>query len=201
VIPDAVSTSVHVCLTRAALSPADRVVVVGAAGGIGIHLVQVAALTGADVVGLDLSADKLTALERVGCRAVDAAGLAGLRGSALWQLGSPTAVIDLVGRPETMAWALDELGVGGRLIVLTTFRDQRLSVEPRHLVSRELSVVASRAATRAEYSNAAELVGSGRIAAVIGQVRPPEQVLEIHQMLSTGSLVGRGALKWGGEKR
>lgn len=201
VIPDAVSTSVHVCFSRARLTVADRVVVIGAAGGVGIHLVQVARLTGASVVGVDVGPEKLTALERVGCRGVDGRQLSNCRGSSLWDLGGPTVVIDLVGRNETLTWSMDELAMGGRLIVLTTFRDRALRVEPRLMVSRELIVLASRAATRAEYGYAAELVAKGAVQAVIGGVRGPDRVLEIHELLRSGSLIGRGALTWGDDVR
>jgi D-arabinose 1-dehydrogenase-like Zn-dependent alcohol dehydrogenase len=196
VIPDALSTSVHVCMTRAQLTPDDRVMVIGAAGGIGIHLVQVAALTGAKVVGIDIGAEKLAALEQVGCRAVDGSNLGARGAAAFWDSRRPTVVIDLVGNEETLGWALGDLEMGGRLIVLTTFRDQRLSVEPRLLVSKEISIVASRAASRAEYAQAADLFSQGAVESVIGAARSPRDVQEIHTALRNSTLVGRGAIDW-----
>lgn len=201
VIPDAVSTAVHVCFSRALLTPQDRVIVIGAGGGIGIHLVQVARITGASVVGIDIGAPKLAGLEAVGCRAVDGSALASLSGASLWQRGGPSAVIDLVGRPETLQWSLDQLAIGGRLVVLTTFRDTSFDVDPRVMVSREAAVIASRAATRAQYRQAAELVSSGAVRAVIGEVRSPERVLELHDLLRAGTLIGRSALTWVGDVR
>jgi propanol-preferring alcohol dehydrogenase len=196
VIPDAVSTAVHVCLTRAVLSLDDRVVVIGAAGGIGIHLVQVARLTGASVVGVDIGEPKLAALESIGCRAVDGSDLGSMSGASLWRRGGPTAVIDLVGRQETLQWSLDQLAVGGRLVVLTTFRGTSFDVDPRQMVSREAAIIASRAATRAQYRQAAELVSSGAVRAMIGAVRGPDRVLELHDLLRAGTLIGRSALTW-----
>ena len=64
VVPDAVATSVHVA-QRARIGAGDRVGVIGAAGGVGIHMVQVAKHHGAEVVGFDLRA-KVNEIERLG---------------------------------------------------------------------------------------------------------------------------------------
>src|SRR5919202_4014792 len=61
VIPDAVATPVHVA-RRAGIEPGERVAVIGAGGGVGIHMVQVAAARGADVVGLEAEPRKLAFL-------------------------------------------------------------------------------------------------------------------------------------------
>jgi D-arabinose 1-dehydrogenase-like Zn-dependent alcohol dehydrogenase len=42
VVPDALTTPCHVANQRADVAPGDEVLVLGAAGGVGIHLVQVA---------------------------------------------------------------------------------------------------------------------------------------------------------------
>ena len=57
-IPDAVATPLHVCKTRAQIRPGDRAVVIGAGGGVGIHMVQMARLFGASVAGLEIDKDK-----------------------------------------------------------------------------------------------------------------------------------------------
>lgn len=62
VIPDAVATPVHVArVTR--IAAGEHVAVIGAGGGVGAHMVQVARLKGADVIGLDAAEPKLAYLE------------------------------------------------------------------------------------------------------------------------------------------
>jgi len=196
VVADAVATPLHVCGTRARLVPDDRVVIIGAGGGVGAHMVQVAALHGARVAGFDRGADKLAAIEDLGALAVESGDIAAVDGAALWPDGPPTAVIDLVGTPGTLAWATANLAPGGRVVVLTTFPDGKGTLWPRELVFSEASVIGSRYASKAEVATAAHLVAAGRITPVIGMTTGPADVLDLHAALRSGGLIGRGALTW-----
>jgi len=193
VVADAVATPVHVA-TRASLVPEDRVVVIGAGGGVGIHMIQVAQLTTEDVVGLDVTSEKLDAIEKVGVRAVDSSDFASLTGP--FAEGPPTVVIDLVGAETTGSWAIEALGPGGRLVALTTFVDRPITIHYREFVFREISLLGSRYATKAEVARAADLVATGQVTPVIGQVVEPADLLFLHGGLRSGGLVGRGALDW-----
>lgn len=196
VVPDAVATPVHICRTRAQVVPEDRMVVIGAGGGVGIHLVQVAQLCGARVAGLDIGEPKLAVVEQFGATAVDSRDFAAVDPIALWPDGPPTVVVDLLGTTASLAWAAAALGMGGRLAVVTTFPGRALPLDPRDLVFRELSVVGSRYASRAEVGLAADLVAAGRVRPVIGTVTGPDGVLDLHRQLREGALLGRGALRW-----
>ena len=198
VVPDAVATPVHVCMTRARITPADRVVVIGAGGGVGIHMVQVARLLGAQVAGMDLQDEKLALIEQHADLAVRSDDLSSVD-AGLWREGPPTVVIDLVGADATFGWATGALAMGGRLVVLTTFRNRTLTVDPRDMVFRELSLIGSRYASRAEVSLAGQLVASGKITPVIGDVVAPDGVPAVHDELRSGRLLGRGALRHHGE--
>lgn len=196
VAADAVATPLHVCAQRATVRPGDRVVVTGAGGGVGAHMVQMAAAFGARVAGLDVRDDKLALIERVGALAVDSSDFAAVDAGSIFSDGPPTVVIDLVGSAASLRWASDALGTGGRMVVLTTFRDRELAVHPRELVFREASLVASRYASRAEVAEAARMVAAGRIEPIIGRRVGPDGVLAIHEQVCDGRLLGRGALVW-----
>lgn len=195
VVPDAVATPVHVCMTRARITPDDRVVVIGAGGGVGIHMVQMARVLGAEVAGLDLHDDKLALIESHGALPVRSDDLSGVD-PGLWSQGPATVVIDLVGSDATLRWSITALDMGGRLLVLTTFRDRTATIDPREMVFREIAVIGSRYARRAEVALAADLVASGRITPVIGAVVGPDGVGDVHAALRSGDLLGRGALQW-----
>jgi D-arabinose 1-dehydrogenase-like Zn-dependent alcohol dehydrogenase len=193
VVADAVATPVHVA-TRATLTADDRVVVIGAGGGVGIHMIQVARLTTADVVGLDVTSEKLGAIESVGVRAVDSSDFKSL--PSLFADGPPTVVVDLVGLDTAGSWAVDTLAPGGRLVVLTTFVDRPITMQYRDFVFREISLLGSRYASKAEVATAADLVATGKVQPVIGQVVGPDDLLSLHARLRAGELVGRSALSW-----
>lgn len=199
VAPDAVATPLHVCGDRAGITPGDRVVVVGAGGGVGAHMVQVAGLYGGDVVGLDITSEKLETVEELGAHGVDSSDFSSVAAERLWPEGRPTVVIDLVGSADSLRWSADALATGGRLVVLTTFRDRQLEVDPRELVFREASIIGSRYAGRSELSAAAGLLAGERIRPVIGATGEPEDIPRMHEQLRAGQLVGRGAVVWNQE--
>ena len=195
-IPDAVATPLHICGERARLGPTDRTVVIGAGGGIGAHLVQVACLYGSEVLAVDTNEDKLQALEGLGIRSMSGNDLHGAEPAGLFDGGRPTVVIDMVGTDLTLAWSHDSVDTGGRFIVVTTFRDRTFPTDPRSLVFREAAVIASRYARRSEVADAATLVARGDIQPVIGGVEPAANVEQLHELLRGGELLGRGAIDW-----
>lgn len=195
-IPDAIATPLHVCKSRAQIKPGDRVVVIGAGGGVGIHMVQMARLFGAEVAGLEISEKKFPAIEQAGGKPVLSHSFADLNVAALWAGQKPTVVIDLVGRAESLSWGLAALATSGRLVVLTTFRQVTFPADPRELVLREISLLGSRYASKADLLEAAELVASGRLKPVVTQIASPQEVIQVHSELQAGSLIGRGAVIW-----
>lgn len=195
VVPDAVATPVHVA-SRAGIDDTDRVVVIGAGGGVGIHMVQVAHHHGASVAGFDVVDDKLAEVERLGAKAFRSDDIDSIDPYDVFTDGPPTVIVDLVGTPSVVRWSIDGLSMGGRLVALTTFRDRGVQIESRELVFRELSLIGSRYSYRSEVAQAAQLVASGAVEPIISEVRGPADVLDIHHELRSGSLVGRGALDW-----
>ena len=195
VVPDAVGTPVHVAW-RAGIGPDDRVVVFGAGGGVGIHMVQVAAHRGAKVAGFDLADDKLLALEGLGVTPVKSDDFGAVDPDEIFDDGRPTVVIDLLGIPSGTRWAIDSLAMGGRLLSLTTFRDRPFEIESRELVFRELSLLGSRYSHRSQLTEAAELVASGAVKPMIGATGGPSDIPDMHDLLRSRSLIGRGAVDW-----
>lgn len=195
VIPDAVATPVHVAAV-AGIGPGDRVVVIGAGGGVGIHMVQVARHAGAEVVGLDVGDAKAAVIERFGARPVESRTDLDPN---LFTGRRPTVVVDFVGTAATAAWSVIALDTGGRMVALTTFPGRPATFQHRDLVFREISLLGSRYATRAEVATAAQLVEHGHVTPVIGRVEPPAGVPDLHRELRNGTLIGRGALDWSNE--
>ena len=195
VVPDAVATPVHVA-GIAQLRDDDRVVVFGAGGGVGIHMIQVATHHGSTVAGFDIVDSKLEAIEQLGVLPVRSHDLASVDPHRVFTDGPPTVVIDFLGTTDSMRWSIDGLAMGGRYVALTTFRDRLTPIESRELVFRELSVLGSRYSNRAQLIDAANLVASGAVKPIIGQIGGPDEVLAMHDKLRSGTLLGRGALDW-----
>jgi D-arabinose 1-dehydrogenase-like Zn-dependent alcohol dehydrogenase len=194
-IPDAIATSLHVA-GRASLGPAERVAVIGAAGGVGVHMVQVAKLLGAEVAGLEPGGEKRGYLEReLGVAAVDSSDFGSVPLPPGWDTGADV-IVDLLGTRESLEWAIAAVREGGRVVVLTTFEGVEVAVSPRDLVFRQVSVLGSRYASRHEVALAAELAASGRVRPVVSERVRADDVDALHERLARGELLGRGALTW-----
>lgn len=194
-IPDAIATPVHVA-ARAHIQPSDRVAVIAAGGGVGVHMVQVARINGARVVGLDAVGRKLSYLEaELGIDAIDSSDFQVTSLPSAWN-GTASVVIDLLGSHESLRWAINRLDTDGRLVVLTTFQGPQLAISPRELVFSQASILGSRYASRYELLQAAALVSEGRIQPVVTDIAPVEQASRIHADLAAGTLLGRGAIVW-----
>jgi D-arabinose 1-dehydrogenase-like Zn-dependent alcohol dehydrogenase len=156
-------------------------------------------LFGGQVAGLEVAESKFELIEAMGGVPVLSRSFNEVDLTGVWPNKDPTVVIDLVGTPASLRWGLDTLAAGGRLILLTTFRQVEFPVAPRELVFREIDLLGSRYASRAELMEAAALVAAGQIRPMVSQVVPPNRINEVHQALRQGTLLGRGALDWRGE--
>jgi len=194
-IPDAIATPVHVA-RRTSVGPGSRVVVVGAGGGLGIHMAQVATAYGAAVLALDVEAEKLAYLEReLGVAAADSSDFGRIRLPAAWD-GRADVVVDFVGTRASLEWGLSALGPNGTLVCTTTFRERTFELAPRDLVMAQATVAGSRYASRAEVGIAASLVAADRVRPVVGRRVGLDEIESLHDDLRDGSLLGRGALVW-----
>jgi propanol-preferring alcohol dehydrogenase len=195
-IPDAIATPLHVCRTRGRIQPGDRVAIIGAGGGVGLHMIAMAALFGGQVAGLEAHESKFDSIRQMGGVPVISRSFDDIDLRPVWGSDKPSVVIDLLGSRGSLAWALTSLPLGGRLVVLTTFRDVDIPVSPRDLVLREITIYGSRYASKAELRESADLVAAGKIHPVVSQVVPAGKVEDVHRALREGTLVGRGALDW-----
>jgi D-arabinose 1-dehydrogenase-like Zn-dependent alcohol dehydrogenase len=194
-LPDAIATPVHVA-RRARIEPGDRVAVLAAGGGVGIHMVQVARAYGADVVGLDVIPAKLSYLaDELGVPAVDSTDFAAVKLPSAWD-NQADLIIDLHGKAPAQRWALDHLAQNGTLAALATFAADSFTVSSRELVQRQLSVLGSRYNSRYEVCLATELVRTGRVRPVVTNVVGLDEVAATLDRVRAGIVLGRAALVW-----
>lgn len=116
-LTDAALTPYRAVRQAGELTPADTVVCLGI-GGLGQFGVQFAAMTGAQVVAVDLDPDKLEHAAVLGADAtVNASEERVPAAINRVAAGRVAAVLDFVGTDETLQWASNALGVGGHLVL------------------------------------------------------------------------------------
>lgn len=199
VATDGLATPLHVC-ERAEVDDTDTVLVIGAAGRIGIHLSQLAALRGATVLAADVREDRLehvTTHTPEHVHTIDARGpdlAARLRAATPYGDG-PTVVVDTVGDIDTLEAAWNALGMGGEIISLTTHHERSLGRPLREFVVTESSLRGSRYTTKDQVVRAARLLADGRIDPVVTDHLDLSEVPEYHAAIRNGETTGMALLE------
>ena len=148
---------------RAALDPGEQVVVVGA-GPIGLTVMQFARLAGAEVIALDISAERLEFAQAQGL--ADHAVRAGADSDA--QIGAithgdlPTAVFDATGNAASMMRGFELVANGGRLIFVGLMQGDITFNDP-NFHRREITLLASRNATSGDLRGVIAQIEAGAI--------------------------------------
>jgi propanol-preferring alcohol dehydrogenase len=173
VAADAIATPYHLVVERIRLNAGQRVVVVGAGGGLGVHALQMVRAFGGLAVAVERDPGKAVEIEKRGL--ADAIVLAEGAWAAQARLaagGRIAAVIDTVAAQDTLEQGLEALDRAGMLVVLGYRHGAALTVDPGRLLLEELVVTGTRYATRAEIARTLELVRLERVEPIIGGTYP-----------------------------
>jgi D-arabinose 1-dehydrogenase-like Zn-dependent alcohol dehydrogenase len=187
---------------EARIGPGDHVLVVGAGGGVGIHAVQMARLSGGRVLAADLTDAKLEMARAVGADALIDARREDLAAQALGLTDGHgvDAVIDCVASRETLEAGMRALARAGRLVIIGSRppevfgAEPSFQVDPQLMLYRGLEIHGSRYVSLAEIAQTLELLRQRRIRAIVTREFPLEEAEEAHRLLRQNALVGRAAL-------
>jgi D-arabinose 1-dehydrogenase-like Zn-dependent alcohol dehydrogenase len=182
---------------HARLAAGETVVITGATGGVGVHAVQVARVLGARVIAVTSSEDKgarLRAELGLAAEEIVVARDAGWHKEVMARTGGGADVaLELVGAPTFNA-SLRSLRFGGRLVVVGNVTTERVEVNPGYVIARELAVLGSASATRAELAEVLGWVQAGRLRPIIAARRPLGEARAAQAALSDKQVLGRQIL-------
>lgn len=195
VICDAIATPLKVT-RKARVTPTDTVAVIGAGGGLGVHMLMVSRWAHArKVIAVDIRAAKFESCLKSGADVtIDASD-----GRLSEQLIEHTAgrgvdvVFDFVCSKQSIESAIGGLNKGGRLVMLAGHSD-RFDADGPAIMRREIEVMGSRYATRQEVIESLELVARGELWPLVTEKVSFTEAEAVHQRLETGSITGRAVL-------
>jgi propanol-preferring alcohol dehydrogenase len=196
VIADAIATPVKL-VGKARIQPDETVAVIGAGGGLGLHMVLVARWAGARAIAIETRPEKSTACRDAGAEAVLDPGSTDLAGEirSLTRGAGVDVVVDFVSTPGTLEAGVGLLGKGGRLAILGGGGNpEPFRASGDRIKSREIEILGSKYASRSEVRTALELVASGALRPVVTETRPLADAEALHQRIEGGNVTGRAAL-------
>lgn len=181
-------------LSDAGVGEGDRVLVLGASGGVGQVVVSLAASLGAQVCGQTGNAGKVDAVRRQGADRVVVAD-AGALADAVAGF-APTVVVDPLGGGFTGA-ALRLLQTHGRLVLFGTSADSEGTLPLQQLYRKGLRVfgyaglLLSDDARRAGLSSALDALADGRLRVTVDRVVRLDEVDEAFRLIVDRAVTGK----------
>jgi D-arabinose 1-dehydrogenase-like Zn-dependent alcohol dehydrogenase len=162
---DAIATPYHALKARAKLKAGESIAIFGI-GGLGLHAVKLARLMGADpIVAVDISEPALERAREGGADAVVDARKenppTAIR-KVLGPLGVDVA-LECVGRGQTVMWAAESIGSGGRVVVVGLGPEELQLMGITEFVRAEISLIGSSAFEIKEIKEILSLISSGRL--------------------------------------
>ncbi len=191
-LPIAYGTARRMLLTRAKLAAGETVVVLGAAGGVGVACIQIGKAAGARVIACSSSRAKLDVLANLGAdELVDSSD--GEFGAKVWRLtgrAGADVVVDYLGA-ETWPQSVRAVRRGGRLVTCGATTGFQAQTDLRYVWTRELSILGSDGWSREDLVDLVGEVRGGRLAPVIHRVYPLSQVRDAVAELEERRAVGK----------
>jgi propanol-preferring alcohol dehydrogenase len=194
VIADALATPFKV-LRHAGIKPHETVAVIGAGGGLGIHMVMMAHWAGACVIAVDTRPEKFAACREAGADDVVDGGSNDLVRKMMDATGGKGAdvVVDFVSSEQSLTAGFAYLGIAGRLVTLGG-SGQTFPVSSHALLQKETVVMGSRYVTKQEVLDTLALAARGEVWPLVTEVYPLADADKAHARLAQGAITGRAVL-------
>jgi NADPH:quinone reductase-like Zn-dependent oxidoreductase len=195
-MPITFTTAWHMLKSRGRVQPAETVVVLGAAGGIGLAAVQLAKRLGARVIAVASSADKLKVAMNLGADegvayddfSTTVRDLTGGQGADV--------VVDHLGA-ATWQDSLRSLAPDGRLLMCGATTGFDLTFDARQLWRQNISLCFSNSGTNGDLREVIDFAAAGKIRPILGAVLPLEDAAEGHRLIASRQLIGKVVLNVG----
>ena len=186
----------HMLVTKAALRPGEMVLILAAGSGLVQAAVQVALAQGARVIATAGSAEKLARARERWCPRGHRPLHAGHRerGSRFTDRRGVDVVFEHVGQ-ATWEPSMKSLKRGGRLVTCGATTGPSVSMDIRHLFSRQIALIGSYMGSKGELLRAAELFFDGRFTPVIDGTFPLEAAADAQRRLEDKSQFGKVVLE------
>ena len=198
-LPVAYGTAHRMLVTHETVKAGERVLVLGASGGVGTGCVILAKLLGAEVIACASSAEKLARLKALGADEVVNYRDTDWSKWAVEKYGKPQrrsyqggvdVVINFTGG-ETWLPSLRCLKRGGKLLVCGATAGHDPKEDLRYVWSFELKIIGSNSFYDDNLAALMQLVSTGKMKPVIDKVLPLDQAREGLRLIEDREVIGK----------
>jgi alcohol dehydrogenase len=198
-LPVAYGTAHRMLITHKTVKSGDKVLVLGASGGVGTGCVLLAKMLGAEVIACASSDDKITRLKELGADHVINYKETDFSKWAVEQYGKPQrrtyeggvdVVINFTGG-DTWAPTLRCVKRGGKILVCGATAGYDPKEDLRYIWSFELQVIGSNSFYDDNLQALMGLIAAGRMKPVIDKVLPLERAVEGLRLIESREVFGK----------
>jgi 2-desacetyl-2-hydroxyethyl bacteriochlorophyllide A dehydrogenase len=198
-LPVAYGTAHRMMITHDTVKAGDRVLVLGASGGVGTGCVLLAKMLGAEVIACASSDEKLARLKAMGADEVVDYTKTDWSRWAVEKYGKPQrrsydggvdVVINFTGG-DTWVPSLRCLKRGGKLLVCGATAGYDPKEDLRYVWSFEIKIIGSNSFYDDNLSALMDLISAGKIKPVIDKVLPLEQASEGLRLIENREVIGK----------
>ncbi len=186
-------TAWHSLIERGGLQPGEKVLVVGAGGGVNVAAQQIAQHRGATVYVIASTAAKAQQARDMGAVwALDRSVCPDWR-REVFQATDRTGidmVVDNVGA-ATFGTSVQTLAKGGRLVTVGATSGYEAPIPVNRLFMGHHALIGSTMGTQADYARVMELVFAGQLSPVVDCILPATQYAEAVERLQTNQTFGK----------
>ncbi|MGH7321471.1 MAG: zinc-binding dehydrogenase [Candidatus Rokuibacteriota bacterium] len=191
-LPIAYGTAHRMMVTRGQVRAGEKVLILGASGGVGTACVQIAKNLGTEVIACASSADKLRRLRELGAdHLIDYTREDFSRRA--WEISGKKGVDVVVNNTGGDTWvpSLRALARHGRLLTCgaTAGFDPRTDI--RYIWRREVNIVGCNGWTREDIERLVKEVARGSLRAIVDRVFPLEEAAEAMRLVEDREVFGK----------
>jgi alcohol dehydrogenase len=198
-LPVAYGTAHRMLVTHDTVKKGDRVLILGASGGVGTGCVILAKLLGAEVIACTSSPEKMQKLKELGADHVLNVKETDFSKWAVEKYGKPQrrtyeggvdVVINFTGG-DTWHPSLRCLKRGGKLLVCGATAGYDPKEDLRYIWSFELKILGSNSFYDEDLTALMQMIADGKLKAVVDKVLPLEQAAEGLRLIQDREVIGK----------
>jgi NADPH:quinone reductase-like Zn-dependent oxidoreductase len=198
-LPVAYGTAHRMLITHETVKAGERVLILGASGGVGTGCVILAKLLGAEVIACTTSAEKIERLRKLGADEVLDVRAVDFSKWAVERYGKPQrrsyeggvdVVINFTGG-DTWVPSLRCIKRGGKLLVCGATAGHDPKEDLRYVWSFEIKIIGSNSFYDEDLKALLQLIQVGKVKPVIDKVLPLEQAAEGLRLIQDREVIGK----------
>ena len=194
IISDAIATPLKV-IKKARIGITDKVGVIGAGGGLGIHMLRMLNLYNVKTIAIETKQ-----IKEKSCRDSGASEFINPNSNSKKEVIEDftnncglDVVIDFVSSKSSLETGTELLGSGGRLVTLGG-SGEFFNIDSGNMLLKEIEIIGSRYCSKQEVIDSLNLVSRGLITPLVTEKVSPYQANDLHERIEKGNVIGRAGI-------